>query len=101
MSLFLIIASTTSLSPFMTLKTPSGRPASKNNSANLIEQEGSFYDGFKIKVFPQAIATGNIHIGTIAGKLKGVIPAQTPRGCLRDQLSTSVPTFSVNSPFNS
>ena len=33
--------------------------------------------------------------------LKGVIPAQTPRGCLKDQLSTSVPTFSVNSPFSS
>ncbi len=34
----------------------------------------------------------------MAGKLKGVIPAQTPNGCLIDQLSTSVPTFSVNSP---
>ncbi len=31
---------------------------------------------------------------------KGVIPAQTPSGCLIDQLSTLVPTFSVNSPFN-
>ena len=46
------------------------------------------------------MAIGNIHIGTIAGKLKGVIPAQTPNGCLIDQLSTLVPTFSVNSPFN-
>ena len=51
-------------------------------------------------MFPQAIAMGNIHIGTIAGKLNGVIPAQTPSGCLIDQLSTFVPTFSVNSPFN-
>ena len=51
-------------------------------------------------MFPQAIAIGNIHIGTIAGKLNGVIPAQTPRGCLMDQLSTLDPTFSVNSPFN-
>ena len=83
----------------MTLNTPSGSPASFNNSANLIEQDGSFSDGFNIKVFPQAIAIGNIHIGTIAGKLKGVIPAQTPRGCLIDQLSISVPTFSENSPF--
>ena len=31
--------------------------------------------------------------------LKGVIPAQTPNGCRIDQLSTLVPTFSVNSPF--
>ena len=28
-----------------------------------------------------AMATGNIHSGTIAGKLKGVIPAHTPTGC--------------------
>ena len=83
-----------------TFKTPSGRPASENSSASLSEQDGSFSDGFKIKVFPHAIAIGNIHIGTIAGKLKGVIPAQTPKGCLIDQLSMLVPTFSVNSPFN-
>ena len=83
-----------------TLRTPSGKPASENSSANFIEHEGSFSDGFKINVFPHAIAIGNIHIGTIAGKLNGVIPAQTPSGCLIDQLSISVPTFSVNSPFN-
>ena len=50
--------------------------------------------------FPQAIEIGNIHIGTIAGKLKGVIPAQTPSGCLTDQESIFVPTFCENSPFN-
>jgi hypothetical protein len=33
-----------------------------------------------MKAFPQASATGNIHIGTIAGKLKGVMPATTPSG---------------------
>ena len=99
MSLLINIASTTSLSPLIMLNTPSGNPASFNNSANLIEQDGSFSEGFNTKVFPQAIAIGNIHIGTIAGKLKGVIPAQTPSGCLIDQLSISVPTYSVNSPF--
>ena len=31
-------------------------------------------------MFPQAIATGYIHIGTMAGKLNGVMPAQTPSG---------------------
>ena len=81
-------------------KTPSGNPASEKSSANFIEHDGSFSEGLRIKVFPQAIAIGNIHIGTIAGKLNGVIPAQTPNGCLSDQLSISVPTFSVNSPFN-
>ena len=79
-SLLFIRASTASLSPFTILKTPSGRPASFKSSANLIEHDGSFSDGFKINVFPHAIDIGNIHIGTIAGKLKGVIPAQTPRG---------------------
>jgi hypothetical protein len=31
-------------------------------------------------VLPQAMAIGNIHIGTIAGKLNGVMPATTPSG---------------------
>ena len=65
-----------------------------------MEQDGSFSEGFKTNVLPHAIEIGNIHIGTIAGKLNGVIPAQTPNGCLTDQLSTSVPTFSVNSPLS-
>ena len=88
------------MSPLTTLNTPSGKPASLKSSASFIEHEGSFSEGFNINVFPQAIAIGNIHIGTIAGKLKGVIPAQTPNGCLIDQLSTSEPTFSVNSPLS-
>ena len=32
-------------------------------------------------MFPQASAIGNIHIGTMAGKLNGVMPATTPTGC--------------------
>ena len=48
------MASTDSLSPLTTLKTPSGRPDSFNNSASLIAHDGSFSDGFKIKVFPHA-----------------------------------------------
>ena len=38
----LIIASTASLSPFTTLNTPAGSPASENNSANFIAHEGFF-----------------------------------------------------------
>ena len=41
---------------------------------------GSRSEGFSTNVLPHAIATGNIHIGTIAGKLNGVMPAQTPTG---------------------
>ena len=63
-------------------KTPAGKPASIANSANRIGQLGSFSDGFNTNVFPHAIDTGYIHIGTIAGKLNGVIPAQIPSGCL-------------------
>jgi len=50
---------------------------------------------------PQAIATGCIHIGTIAGKLNGVIPAQTPSGWRKDQASTPEETWSEYSPFSS
>ena len=45
--LFSMIASTTSLSPLITLNTPSGNPASLNSSAKRIEHVGSFSDGFK------------------------------------------------------
>ena len=31
-------------------------------------------------MFPHASAGAHIHMGTIAGKLKGVIPAATPSG---------------------
>ncbi|MNE82984.1 hypothetical protein D3C80_1797580 [compost metagenome] len=47
------------------------------------------------KVLPQAMATGNIHIGTITGKLNGVMPATTPRDWRRVQLSMLVETCSV------
>ena len=70
-----------------------GKPASEKSSASITEHEGSFSEGFNIKAFPQAIEMGYIHIGTIAGKLKGVIPAQMPKGCLTDQESILVPTF--------
>ena len=45
--------------------------------------EGTFSDTLRMKQLPQARATGNIHIGTMAGKLNGVIPATTPSGWRR------------------
>src|ERR671923_2628145 len=75
------IASTATLSPWTTLKTPSGRPASFSRCATYSDADGSFSDGFKTNVLPQAIAGAHIHMGTIAGKLNGVIPATTPSGC--------------------
>src|SRR5919107_339909 len=74
------IRSTATLSPWTTLKTPSGTPASLSVSAMKIEADGSFSDGLSTNVLPHAIALAHIHIGTIAGKLKGVTPATTPSG---------------------
>src|SRR5665213_4417602 len=74
------IASTDSLSPCTTLNTPSGKPASLSSSAIRNPIVGSRSDGFRMKVLPQAIATGYIHMGTIDGKLNGVVHAQTQTG---------------------
>src|SRR3990172_8840751 len=74
------IGSTACLLPFTTLNTPFGSPASLNSSAMRTEAEGSFSEGLSTKLLPQAIATGNIHSGTITGKLNGVMPAHTPSG---------------------
>ena len=63
------------------MNTPSGRPASAHSRASSSDAEGSFSEGLSTKEFPQAMARGNIHIGTMAGKLNGVIPATTPSGC--------------------
>ena len=70
-----------------------------SHCAKRSEADGSRSDGFRIKQLPVTNATGNIHIGTIAGKLKGVIPATTPSGWRIIWLSTPEPTFSENSPF--
>ena len=64
-----------------TLKTPSGTPASCSSSAVQSDADGSFSDGFSTNVLPHASAGAHIHMGTIAGKLNGVIPATTPSGC--------------------
>ena len=51
-------------------------------------------------MLPQASATGNIHMGTMAGKLKGVIPAQTPTGWRMVKVSTPDATPSEYSPLS-
>jgi hypothetical protein len=42
-------------------------------------QEGSRSEGFMMKALPTAIAGAHFHKGIMAGKLKGVMPATTPR----------------------
>src|SRR5438477_12554768 len=73
-------ASTASLSPCTMLNTPAGQPASVSSSPSTLLDSGTFSLGLSTNVFPQTSATGNIHIGTIAGKLNGVMPAHTPTG---------------------
>src|SRR5438046_10462753 len=91
--------STATLSPCTTLNTPGGRPASANSCAQKFAQLGSRSLGLSTNVFPHAIAIGYIHIGTIAGKLKGVIPTTTPRGGRIEYESVSVVPFRTYSPF--
>src|ERR1700732_864637 len=81
------IASTASRAPWITVNTPSGNPASFNNAPTFSDTEGSFSDGLRMKQLPQAIATGSHHNGTINGKLNGVMPATTPKGCRIDHAS--------------
>ena len=73
-------ASTATRSPCTTLNTPSGRPAWRSRSASSSETDGSFSLGLSTNVLPQTSALQNIHIGTMAGKLNGVMPATTPSG---------------------
>ena len=92
--------STASLSPLTTLSTPGGRPASSASCASSRVEEGVFSDGLSTKVLPQTTASGHIHSGTMAGKLKGVMPATTPSGWNSLHESMAGPTFLVCSPLS-
>ena len=59
-----------------------------------LDAEGSRSLGLSTKVLPAAIATGCIHIGTMTGKLNGVMPATTPSGWRKEKTSTPVETWS-------
>src|ERR1022692_152753 len=87
-------ASTATASPLTTVNTPSGRPASDHSSAISTEGDGSRSEGLRMNVLPQAMATGYIHIGTITGKLNGVIPTTTPSGWRIEEASTPEETSS-------
>src|SRR5476651_802091 len=91
-------ASTDSLSPCTTLKTPSGSPASLRARAIQRDADGSFSLGFRTTVFPTASAIGKNHNGTIAGKLNGLMMPTTPSAWCREYTSTPVETFSLYSP---
>ena len=52
-------------------------------------------------MLPQAIAGAHIHMGTIAGKLNGVIPATTPKGWRIEYTSIPVEACSEKWPRSS
>ena len=66
-----------------------------------IDADGSFSDGFNTNVFPHAMAGAHIHMGTMAGKLNGVMPATTPTGWRIEYTSMPVEACSENSPLRS
>ena len=76
------------------MNTPAGSPASAHSSAIQFDADGSRSLGLSTNAFPHAIATGYIHIGTIAGKLNGVMPATTPSGWRIEWTSVPVETDS-------
>ena len=51
-----------------------------NSSARRTGTPGSRSEGLRMKALPTAMATPDIHIGIMAGKLNGVMPAAMPRG---------------------
>jgi hypothetical protein len=61
------------------VEDPGGRPASIISSARRTGTDGSRSEGLRMKALPLAMAGPIIHIGIMAGKLNGVIPATTPR----------------------
>src|SRR6516165_2144879 len=59
-----ISASTATLSPCTTLKTPLGTPASRNSSAYRMDADGVRSEGLSTNVLPHAAAIANIQHGT-------------------------------------
>ncbi len=92
--------STATLSPCTTLNTPSGSPASCHSRASHSAAVGTFSEGLRTTVLPAAMATGKNHIGTMAGKLNGLITATGPSGWRTECTSTPVEAFSVNEPLS-
>src|SRR4051794_38447178 len=94
-------ALTASASPWTTLTTPSGKPASVINCASSSDAEGSFSLGLSRNVLPQATAFASIQSGTMTGKLNGVMPATTPTGCNTVWTSTPLDTSALKAPLSS
>ncbi|MCY1432930.1 hypothetical protein D9M71_489410 [compost metagenome] len=75
---------TASLSPLITVQTPSGKPASFHSSDKNNAEQGTRSDGLRITQFPTATAILVIASGTMTGKLNGEIAATMPNGSFRE-----------------
>src|ERR1043165_9785458 len=95
-----VMRKSTTLGPPVTrLGTPGGRPAPAGggrqaSSTSRTDESGTFSLGLRMNVLPQAMAIGHIQRGTMTGKLKGVIPTQTPRGVRSTVESMPTPDLS-------
>ena len=92
------MALTTSAPPFTRLTTPGGSPSSSISPNTRRCVSGTCSDGFRMNVFPHAMAKGRNHMGTMAGKLKGTMAAHTPTGWRIVSQSTFVATPSRTRP---
>src|SRR4029078_5063463 len=93
-------SSTAVLSPWSTLNTPGGSPASAHSRASHSDALGSFSEGLSTTVLPGAKAMGEDHIGTMAGKVDGEMTPTAPSGWRMEYTSTLVEAFSVNPPLS-
>ena len=83
--------------PWITLKTPLGRPASPARSASREQDSGDHSAGFRITVQPAASAGAVFQVESMNGAFQGVITAAGPAGMritrlavpLLDQLRSS------------
>ncbi len=73
-------------------------PACFHSSAWSWVAPGVWDDGLRMIALPAASAIGRIHIGTMTGKLNGVIAATTPSGWRSVTASTPEATLGVFMP---
>mmetsp|Transcript_56861 Transcript_56861/g.123610 ORF Transcript_56861/g.123610 Transcript_56861/m.123610 type:complete len:228 (+) Transcript_56861:694-1377(+) len=85
-------------SPWMTLRQPSGRPASFRSLAMFIPPWGTTWEGLRMTVFPVARATGTDQSGHIKGKLNGMMVAVTPIGVRNECVSVSAERLGMKPP---
>ena len=69
--------------PVITLKTPSGRPASAMISANFRISEELMLGGFRTQVLPTAMTADILTAVMITGRFQGMMSATTPKGSRR------------------